>query len=380
MRRRSLLALAAGGVAGLSGCSALGVEPFAADRTPTAERRGTTASSSTPELPYTSPTAAGNVENARGIEVRNHRSTTAYVTLVVEDGERTVYLDSRPIPPGGTAVHDALVRRRGVYRVLLETARGSRAVHGWVVGEDWLGSKLTAEVTDEGVETRQVAICTPGCPPIESSGTSIDLPSEDNTDPGREVVGALGIRNDRSVATPVDVAVDRGSRTLLDYRYRLPAGVTALIPVAREHGVYDLSIRANGGRLAREWHLPEETYPNLRVGRNGPAVECDRDRLRVTAVRNATGRARAVEVRLRADGRTVAERSLSVPAKGFVNRLDLEVGGTRLGLDVRVGDRTLTADWTLCAPPPIQVLVLDSFLLLRNGERVLLSSGPVATG
>lgn len=375
MRRRSLLALAAT-VGGLSGCSALGVEPFDSGGPATAEPRETTTESATPSLPYAAPTAAGNVEQARGIEVRNRRSTTAYVTLVVEDGERTVYVDSRAVPPGGTVTHDGLIRRKGVYRVLFETADGARAVHGWAVGEDWLGSKLTARVTEGGVETRQLAICNPDCPPIESAGESIDLPTEDNTDPGREVVGALKVRNDRSETTPVEISVARDERALLDYRYRLPAGVTVLVPVAREHGAYDLAVRTDAGRLARTWHLPEETYPNLRVGRNGPAVECEAGDLRVTGVRNGDDRGHRVGLRLRADGRTVVERTVDVPADGFVNRLDLTAQGERLGLDVRVGDRSLTGNWTLCPPPDLQVLVLENFLFLRSGERVLVSSAP----
>lgn len=380
MNRRSLLALAAGAGGALAGCSAVGIDPFGTGDSDGGngggsdgdggERGGATADA-TPDLPYASSDEAENVGRSRALRVRNERERRAYVTVLVEDGDRTVFLDSGTVPAADAVTYTGLIRRRGIYRLTIETADGTRAVRKWMVGESWSVGAIV-RVRDGGVRLDQRGVCDPACPPIPSNGTAVDLPARDPHDAGREVNGGLEIRNDRPAATRVAVTVDAATRTLVDYRYRLPAGATIDVPVVAAAGTYAISVEGAGGRLDAAWHVPEEAFPTVRLGPDGTAPACGADRARLTGIRNATDRPRRVTVRLRADGRTVVTRTVRVPPNSERTGLDLRTRGETVAVEAGLASGpSLTAEWALCPPGDLRLLAIGPDLFLRTPDRVV---------
>ncbi|MFB6282215.1 MAG: hypothetical protein ABEH40_09360 [Haloferacaceae archaeon] len=373
MDRRSLLGLAAGAVGGLAGCSAVG--PFGGDsdgrgegrRTP----RETATATPTPDLPYASSDAAENLDRSRALRVRNERSRPAYVTVLVEDGNRTVFLDSRTVPAAGSVTHEGLVRRRGIYRLTAETADGVRAVRDWMVGESW-GTGAVVRVRDDAVGLDQQGVCDPACPPMPSSGTAADLPARDPGADGPPASGGINLRNARASPARAGVVVDGPTRTLLDYRYRLPAGATVHVPAVRAAGTYDLSVRGPGGRFDAAWHVPEEQFPTVRIDGDGPAPACAHDRLRLTGIRNAARRSVRLAVRLLADGRTVAARTVDLAADAGRTGLGLRARGDALRVEAELASgASLAAEWALCPPGGLRLLVIGSGIYLLTGDRVV---------
>lgn len=375
--RRSLLALAAGAAGGLAGCSAVG--PLGGGpRDGSADgdgsggpAAGTGTPTPAPARPYASSDPAENVERSRALRVRNERRRSAYVTVLVEDGDRTVFLDSGTVPAAGSVTYRDLVRRRGIYRLTVETADGVRAVRRWVIGESWSVGAVVRVGTD-GVRLDQRGVCDPACPPVASNGTAVDLPAREPRDAGRAVKAGIDVHNARPSTAPVAVTVAAGDRTLVDYRYRLPADATIHLPVTGAPGTYDLSVRSDGGRIDAAWHVPEEALPTIRLGPNGPAPACRNDRLGLTGVRNATDRERRVTVRIEADGRTVAARTFDLAATAERTDLGLRARGETFGVEAELASGpSLRAAWGLCPPGALRLLVIGPDLFLRTPERVV---------
>ncbi|MFB6108507.1 MAG: hypothetical protein ABEJ82_06670 [Haloplanus sp.] len=365
MRRRHLLAAL---TAGLAGC------PGNAEGPPT---RTATPTPTTPDLPYRATDPDENVELARGVAVHNRTDESGYVTVVVADGEREVFVGSRSVPAGQTVHFDGLVTRRGTYRVVVETADGARAVHDWVVTDRWSGRSLSVSLTPDGVETSQFAFCTPACPPMESSGTAVSLPQEDPTDPGRETAGAVLLHSRRDHAAPVRLVVRR-DRTLIDYTYRLPAGVTAIVAVADRPGTYDVRVEGPDGALAVPWHLPEEPALRVATTANGVVRDCETARTRVATVRNRSEVTRRVHLTVAAGGRTRLDRTVRLDPGATL--LDPVTAPATPPLRVRAStaDRTLDATWTVCPPSTLSLFVLTGTIYLETDTGRLVSDRATA--
>jgi hypothetical protein len=366
VHRRALLAA----LCATAGCSALSPSEDEATETPAP----TSTPEPTPALPLTATDPAANVDPPRGVEVRNDRGETTFVTVVVEDGDRTVFTASDTVAPGDTLRYGRLVARPGVYRVVVEAETGERAVHGWVVGRRWVDPNLITRLTAGGIETWQVAICNPECPPLRARGESVGLPQSNPTDPGREVAGTVTFGNDREETVPVSLRVsDEGSR-LIDYTYRLPPGVEVVVPVVADDGVYDLAVSTPDRTVERDWYVPEEQFPRFRVGADGPSPDCAFETTRVARISNARRSARTVGVALRSGDRPGESRSVRL-APGASRSVDLraEPGETVLTVFVD-GEERLTATWTICPGGPLQVLVVGDTVFVRNEDRVIASA------
>jgi hypothetical protein len=364
--RRALLAA----LAPLAGCSALS----GADERATATETPTATPEPTGSLPLTAADPSANVDSPRGIEVRNRRSVATFVTVVVEHEGETLFTESESVAADRTWHVDDLVARTGIYRVIVEAETGERAVHGWVVGERWGEWDLIASLTPAGVETQQVGICAPDCPPLRARGESDALPRENPSDPGREVSGAVTLRNDRNrtVAASLRVAVD-GDR-IVDYTYDLPAGVEVIVPVARSDGVYDLAVAAADRTVERRWHVPEEPFPRFVVGDTGAAPACEASDTRVTRVSNSRQAETTVGVALRSgDAPGVARTETLGP--GESRPIGLRVGPGETALSVFVdGERRLTAEWTICPGGPVRIILVGDTVFVRNDDRVIESA------
>ncbi|MEF8819325.1 MAG: hypothetical protein V5A31_00660 [Haloferacaceae archaeon] len=366
MYRRSLLAA----LAPLAGCSAL----TGGDGRTTATETPTATPEPTRSLPLTAADPDGNVGSSRGIEVRNRRSVATFTTVVVEHEGETVFTESQTVPPDRTWHVDDLVSRRGIYHVIVEAETGERAVHGWVVGERWGEWDLIASLTPAGVETQQVGICAPDCPPLRARGQSRPLPRESPTDPGREVAGAVTLRNDRDRTVPVSlrVAGDRGR--IVDYTYDLPAGVEIIVPVARSDGTYDLAVSARDRTVSRTWHVPEEPFPRFAVGDTGAAPACEASDTRVTRISNSRESETTVGVALRSgDDPGVARTATLGPGESRPVGLRVPPGPTTLSVFVD-DERRLTAEWTICPAGPIRITLVGGTVFVRNDERVVASA------
>lgn len=368
MRRRALLA---GSATLLAGCSAI---PNVGAGTETTAERATPTATPTPSLPLTATDPATNVDPVRGVEVRSKRREPVYTTVVVEDGDRTLYTASGTVEPGETWRHDGLVARPGIYRVIVETETGDRAVHGWVVGERWDDRNLITSLTGDGVETEQVAICTPECPPLQARGESISLPRENPADPGPEVAGAVTLRNAGTEQTPASLRVVDAGRRLIDYTYDLPPGVSVVVPVARSVGEYDLVVAGADRRVERTWHVPEEEFPRFRLDAGNVVGDCAFRETRIQRVSNSREDTRTVGLSLRTEERGGRSETLRLgPGEERSVALRAPPGRTTLVVFVD-GERRLTANWNICPGGPFRVVLVGDTVFVRNDERVVASA------
>ncbi len=368
MRRRALLA---GGATLLAGCSAI---PSVGEEEGTPTERSTPTATPTPTLPLTATDPSANVDPVRGIKLRNELAEPTFATVVVEDGDRTIYAESDTVAPGEVWHHEELVARPGVYRVIVETEAGDRAVHGWLIGEGWEDRNLLARLTADGVLTNQVATCAPECPPLPARGQSVRLPESDPADPGLEVSGAVTLRNAGTERAPVSLRVADEGRRLIDYTYGLPPGVRVIVPVARSPGAYDLAVGVETRRIERTWHVPEERYPRFRLNAGSVVTPCRFGETRVRRVTNSEGDTRTVGVSLRTEAGAGASETVRV-GPNEDRDLGVRVPSGRTTLAVFVdGERRLTAAWSICPGGPLRVILVGDSVFIRNDERVVASA------
>ena len=371
-RRLARRAFLVAGATGLSGCSGL---LGAGGPSPT--DTATAAPTATPiPLPYASENPEENLDSGWGIEVRNRTDRERYVTVLVEDGDRTLFIGNREVPPRKTIRFEDIVRRIGVYDVVVETADGARAVHGWTVGRDVGQVKLIASLTEEGVTTSQQVFCTPECAPLSRGGESVRLPREDPRDPGTEVFGVLHVRNGRTKTAPLGVAVSDGDRTLVDYRYDVPPGVSIYVPVADDRRSYDLRIESDAGTVATTWHVAQEPYPTVDRIDTGPTPRCPNpsESVELASVRSTDDVERDVDVSLLVGGTERERASFALAPTG--ERTDVAevplAGFPPFEIRVTVDGTSASASWTLCPPSELTIQVLNRTLYLRTPERILL--------
>jgi hypothetical protein len=309
----------------------------------------------TPEplaLPYASDDPAENLERARGFSVQNRTGESHFLTVAVDAPEGTLLVRNETVGPWGALRVENLVRRRGTYRVVVETAAGDRVVHGWVV---WPGVEgFRAFVDEDGLSTEQSVFCTPACQPLSTGGTAADLPYEAADAGFGTRTATLLVENATGADRGVSLSVDDRGTTVLDYDYDLPPGVGVQLPVTRTPGELGLRVASDGEAFAATWHVPEEGRLRLRVDEDAVAPDCEgrSPGVRLGRVRNGDDVAHTVEVALLADGAVAASQSYDLPPAvraGTVPSLDgpADSYGLRVSVD---GDRALAATWTVCPP------------------------------
>lgn len=329
--------------------SALASTSLAGCALPGEERATPTATPDPVALPYASDDPAENLDRARGFAVQNRTGTEHFVTVAVDAPDRTLFVETRNIDPYGVFRTGDVVRKRGTYRVVIETGAGDRAVHGWVV---WPGVEgFEAFLDDSGLRTVQSVFCGPDCRPLSVGGESVDLPYRaPDADVGTRTA-ALSVRNATTTAQPLAITLTDRDRRVLDYEYALPPGVGVQLPITRTPGVLDLRLAADGETWAGEWHVPEEQHVRFAVGAGRIRPDC-RDTapgLAVTRLQNADGEPHRVRIELRADDELVAGRTYDVPPRSSIPEVTL--GGVSDTDDEReptatVDDGTATDDGT----------------------------------
>jgi hypothetical protein len=286
-RRRLLAALGAAGAAALAGCDAVAPSPDS-DETG-AERSATPAT-----LPYEGGASAALLDDPRGVRLRNAAGAARFVTLALDHGDRSVFLDSREVPPATVVRYDGLVRAVADYRVVAETSDGARHERTWRPAER-TGDLLVT--LDSGVTSRATTTCLDACGP--------DAPAADRT---------LHLDNPSDEATTVRVRLGPSWNLDRDLSIRVPRLGLAVVPVPEWSSDYPLLVAYGDREVPWEWRISDGR--DLFVSVDGPPrVRCS-NTVRELVVVNRVDRDRALALRIDADGERAVERSFSVPAAG----------------------------------------------------------------
>jgi hypothetical protein len=317
MHRRRLLRLAALGATGLAGCGerawspppGLGREddrPSTDGADPAGGGAGTGPADETPELPYTGGEAA--VDWARTLRVRNPTLTPTFVTVVVEHGDRTVYVDSASVPPNATVEHGRLLASTGTYRVVIETADGRRLERDWRIEGvlDGLDCLLS-----EPIEAVQVARCAPDCPPLSRGGTETGLAFDDPS--GLEPWSGTTLELTNRTATTRTASVritGRGDRRLA-YDYRLPGWTRLFLPLVSGGGAFGVELTSGGETVRYDWSARETRALFAAVTADGPLVGCAGHRADAVAV-NQSAESVVLSVRVVHDGETAYDDEIAL--------------------------------------------------------------------
>jgi hypothetical protein len=366
MRRRRLLSTAGvAGLASLAGCSTslgdvfgdtrrrtdgrgaakggTGPDPMTGDGTATGGAGGADGSTSPDatgdaSLPDRAADPAGNVAPPRRATVVNDRLRPVFATVVVaatddagpatatdavDDVRRDVLAVTGEFPRGRTRLgpERGVVARRGAYAVVVETAGGERTTATWHVAA--ATGDLTVRIADPAdpggvapLAVRYPARCDPSCPPVPAEGR-VSFPAGEgwpavSPDRPRSRVRVASAARER---VPVDVrlAVDGGRAGLVDYRYRPAPGTVLRFPPLPGDGELAVRVAGPGGAWAGTFSRPVDLP--LAVTHAGVRFDCPGTRLDYL-VHMDVGAERTVAVRLRRDGRVVAERGLTVPGGG----------------------------------------------------------------
>jgi hypothetical protein len=339
MNRRRLLRLAAvGATASLAGCGERAWSPPPGfgreeDRRETAtaddaDSAGGAATSDTPELPYTG--GEEPVARARTLRVRNPTLTTQFVTVVVEHGDRTVYLDSASVPPNASVEHSRLLGSTGTYRVVIETAEGRRLERDWRI-EGVLGG-LDCLLSDP-IEAVQVARCAPDCPPLSQGGRETGLAFDDPSglEPWSGTTLELTNRTDTTRAVSLTITGRRDRR--LAYDYRLPGWTRVFVPLVSGGGEFGVELTSGGETARYDWSARETRALFASVTASGPVIGCTGDRADAVAV-NQSGESVTLAVRIARDGTDVFDEAFPLDPRESRELPDVFAGTGPFTLDL----------------------------------------------
>lgn len=375
MRRRSVLALFAGSsLSALAGCNAIlpGQSPTstpaadtASDRTAVSEPSGQSATlrpDSTGATDATSPYRASGqplLDRPRGVHVRNLGSRERFVTVVVtaSGAGEELLAASTPVPAGETTSFPDLLRSRGRYGVLVETADGSRDRYDWAA-VDTLDDLWIDLVPDPSF--RRPVFCPPDSPFVVGDPTvAFDVPADVGV---REALGrapALAIDTHAREERRVRLKIWHQGRLRLDARYDFPPDIRALVPVFPAGRRYDILLRSQSGESIYDWQplVRNTLYAELS---DVPAFRCGYAN-HTLQVRNETDTGRRVTVRVLTGETTLFDRSLDVDANAtetVPSAVD-PLGPFRFEVAVD-GGPVEEYNWVRCAPNgPIVVSVSD---------------------
>lgn len=187
------------------------------------------------------------------LTVVNDAAADRYVTVVVDDGEDTLLVESRIVRQGTAVELDGSIPT-GDYRVVVETASGVRDQFDWTVTSSL--STLRVRV-NAGVRFSRPALCDPDCP-LALRGTSSGYPDGGFDPRGRRAGPELRVYNPGDREERVRIRVADGA--VLDYRYRVPPSVLLTVPVPQRSGETAVRIDVAAGRVrAFDWAM--ETDP-----------------------------------------------------------------------------------------------------------------------
>ncbi|WP_129112873.1 hypothetical protein [Halegenticoccus tardaugens] len=418
MRRRVILAAV---TAGLAGCSTrLFDDPSADGSTPGTADASTDAPGAV-ALPYRSDDPDDNLDRPRGIEVQNATDRDQYATVAVEteDG-RTVLYENESVEAHGATSYADLAAKISVYPTVFETEEGARTAFDWVVGPT--ASKLFVGITDDRIYTEQHVLCDPAARPIRASGEAVDLPFEgeggkeagdggsggeadggerrdgaDRTDGPLDADSAFGyvdetqryttagvvLQNPSEERRNVRVAAADGGRTLVDYRYEVPAGVGLSVPIARTEATLDLTVDCDGERTY-EWHVPEERvldFDATAAAEPRCRATAGTGRFRLDRIANEDERGHRLSLSVDADGERALDESFEVGPReeAFPTASVGRAGRYRVVAELDAGER-VTGDWSICTPPsPLSVRIApNGALVLGSGTARVASRTPDA--
>lgn len=362
-RRRTLLALCS--LASLAGCGSQvqdGSEP-------------TATVSTTPLGRETNGDATGGEEATtratESVTVVNDAVEDRYVTLAVEDGDETVFVESRTVPGGTSARFDNVVPAGGRYRVVVDTAAGVRGAFDWDVTAPL--ETLRVELGDE-VRFSPVVRCDPDCDGVSIAGTSTGYPSGGFDPRGRRAAPRLRVRN--VVADELVVRVRVADGSVLDYRYRIPPGTTLLVPVPQRSGETQVAVdrpTSDGGRTTGgtyRWAMERSPTLDVSVG-DDVRFDCG-ERSRDLQLQNADDVAHTLSVTVRTpEGETRFAETFDVPSGATVDATDVVATAGDYELTARTETSSYTADWSTCPPSgPLSVFIRrDGSVIVVFGPR-----------
>lgn len=339
--RRRLLALLGAGTAGLAGCAT----PFDTDDgTPQAtDAPGTTG------RPYEadqSPT----LPDPGGFVVENFDASEQFLTVVVTQNDREVFVDSQSVPAGGRFAVTDLLGAPGDYRVVVETAAGVRRTYDWSVTEQlphlWVGLTPTPVF-------RRPFRCLRDCRPLASVRTAppASFESDDDRAP------AVWLDNRRPSEQSVRLGVADGDEELFAADYTLPRETRAVVPVSRRRRTYRVTLETADATVTERWQ------PRLRRRLYAAVGETPQFRCGLVphdlVVSNETDATRTTTVTVTAEGVGLLDRAVTL-APGASTRLRSAVDprGPLSFLVTTDDGRREQYDWDFCAPRgPISVTV-----------------------
>jgi hypothetical protein len=356
--RRRLLALLAGTV-GLSGCA--GFLPNGPDRqadaTAPAEQSAGDRSTppGTPNRPYEADQGP-SLDDPGGLVVRNLASTNRYLTVVVGDDERDVYVESRRVPAGETFPVPDLIGDPGEYRVVIETGDGRRAGYDWTVSPEL--PNLWIDLTP-AISFHRPFRCLRDCdslvsvttPPPATFPTGVPLTGR------RDRTPALWLDNDSDESRSARLRIADGDEDLFVAAYDLPPDARAVVPVSGRRRAYRVELATDAGEVSEEW-VPRLRRTLYGVVGGSPAFRCGltpHDLL----IDNETTERRRVSVAVTAGGVGVFDRSVTLSA-GETRRIRSAVDprGTLTFVVTTDDGRRERYDWSFCAPRgPVSITV-----------------------
>jgi hypothetical protein len=347
--RRRLLALLAG-TTGLAGCA--GFLPgdsarSAADRAPPV--------SATPNRPYEAdqrPTLA----DPGGLVVRNLASGSRYLTVVVTDGDRDVYVESRRIRADETFPVPDLIGEPGEYGVVIETGDGRRARYDWAVSRAL--PDLWVDLTP-AIRFHRPFRCLRDCEPLATVTTPppASFPTGVPLSGGPDRTPALWLDNDADTTRTARLRIADGDEPLFAAEYALPPDARAVVPVSGRRRAYRVTLSTDGGERSEEW-VPRLRRTLYGVVGESPSFRCGLTPHDLT-VDNETDDTRTVTVVVSAGGAGVFDRSVTLPP-GEGRRVPAAVDprGTLTFVVTTDDGRRERYDWSFCAPRgPISITV-----------------------
>jgi hypothetical protein len=288
------------------------------------------------------------------VTVVNDGNADRYVTVAVERGDETVFVDSRTVRGGTSRVLERVVPESGSYRVVVETADGVRGRFDWAVTEA-LGD-LRVRVGEE-VTFSQVLRCDPDCRGVSLGGSATGYPDGGFDPRGRRVGSTLRVRNDATAARSVRLSVADGA--VLDYRYRVPPTTTLEVPVPQRSGKtrVDIERTDGGGSETYQWSMESSPVLDVWVGSTVRVTCGERDRdLRLL---NEADDVRRLDVVVSTEEGTDVFTAKYDLAPGEVVREDDVVSTAGdYELTVSTGESSFGFEWSTCpARGPVYVIV-----------------------
>ncbi|SEL83564.1 hypothetical protein [Haloferax larsenii] len=353
MDRRTLLSLVAGGVAGLAGCSTPDNEVGTGTATATPEERS----------PQATATAAAARLGQR-LTVWNPTPDPVFATVVGMRGGRDVFFRNVDLLPGERTSSRIEVPRADL-AVVVETDTGIREETTWRVTEPLDGLEVVLNRSN-AVFWRASTCSGDGECGLATGGDEADLPLVGDGLSRWYAPAALVVENPEE-ETEASIRVDLRDATLIDRRFRLPAGTRLSIPVTYRTGDYQVSVETADRDIDVTWQVPNEPakYVDVTSGTTG----CGPANTTLT-VANRDDVAHRLSLRIETVS-GVFDRDIDLAA-GAVRTLVpvVESGPHRVDASLETGT-SVSGTWWSCPPRGPATLAVDA-----TGSLSLTAAGP----